>query len=112
MNYRRKVDLNQKEIVQGLRALGYSVGHTYIVGKGFPDLAVAKFGFTILVEVKQPGEKLNADEKEFAKLWHGRIVIGYDIEQIHKEFEAARQQVCVVLPVTSEWDGSIKVGEE
>lgn len=82
----RKVDLNQKEIVRGLRALGYTVRHTHQAGKGFPDLAIGKFSRTLLVEVKRPGEKLTADEIEFFEMWQGAAIIGIGVEQIHDEF--------------------------
>jgi len=87
MSIRRKVDLNQREIVQGLRALGYTVRHTYTIGKGFPDLVIAKYGINLLVEVKRPGEKLTADEIEFFETWKGAAVIGISAEQINTEFE-------------------------
>ncbi len=84
--YIRKVDGNQREIVEGLRALGYSVRHTHIVGKGFPDLVVGKFGFTLLVEVKRAGEKLTPDEKDFFETWTGAAIIGTSVEHIHEQF--------------------------
>lgn len=82
----RKVDLNQAEIVRGLRALGYTVRHTHTIGQGFPDLVIGKHGHNLLVEVKQPGEKLTADEIEFFNTWQGSVIIGMTVEQIHGEF--------------------------
>jgi len=87
MSIRRKIDLNQREIVQGLRALGYTVRPTHTIGRGFPDLAIGKAGLTLLVEVKRPGEKLTADEIEFFETWRGAAIIGISVEQIHSEFE-------------------------
>ena len=85
---KRKVDLNQKEIVQQLRALGYSVRHTHTIGKGFPDIAIGKNQFTALVEIKRPGETLTPDEKEFFQIWKGAAWVGYDALSIHETFEA------------------------
>ena len=82
----RKVDLNQKEIVRGLRAIGYTVRHTHTIGKGFPDLVIGKSGYNMLVEVKQLGEKLTADEVEFFETWQGSVIVGVTVEQIHGEF--------------------------
>ena len=87
MTYIRKVDLNQKEIVRGLRAMGYSVRHTHTVGKGFPDLAIGKFGVNLLVEVKREGEPLTLDEKEFFDAWQGYAIVGYDVLHIDACFQ-------------------------
>lgn len=83
----RKVDINQKEIVYGLRALGYTVRHTHTVGHGFPDIAIGKNGVTVLVEIKRHGEELTEQERDFFTLWSGAAMIGYDVEQIHADFE-------------------------
>ena len=87
MSYQiRKTDLNQKEIVQGLRALGYSVRPTHTLGHGFPDLVVGKQGKNLLVEVKRAGEGLTPDEKDFFQIWQGAVIVGISVEQIHEEF--------------------------
>ena len=82
----RKVDLNQREIVRGLRALGYSVRHTHTIGKGFPDVAIGKHGRTVLVEIKRPGEELTPDERIFFEEWRGAAIIGVSVEQVNTEF--------------------------
>ena len=88
MTYARRVDLNQAEIVRGLRALGYSVRHTHSIGKGFPDIVIGKHGNNLLVEIKQDeNEKLTHDELEFFASWQGAVMIGYSVEGIHAEFE-------------------------
>ena len=93
MTYRRKADNNQKEIVRGLRALGYSVRHIHTVGRGLPDLAIGKHGITCLVEVKQPGEPLTLDEQEFFQAWNGLAVIGHSVEEIHEQFTNAMRSI-------------------
>jgi len=82
-----KVDLNQKDIVRKLRAMGYSVRHTHTIGKGFPDLVIGRHGVNLLVEVKRKGEKLTQDEQDFFEIWRGLVIIGYDAEQINSYFE-------------------------
>ena len=52
MNYNKRVDKNQQEIVAEFRRLGFSVYITSHVGAGFPDLMSGKNGKTILVEIK------------------------------------------------------------
>lgn len=87
MTYAKKVDLNQQQIVAELRALGYSVRHTHTIGHGFPDIAIGRKGVTVLVEIKRPGEKLTADEKEFFEIWKGAAIVATSTEQIHEQFE-------------------------
>ena len=49
--YAKRVDINQKAIVEHLRAMGMSVFHLHEVGKGCPDLLVGINGQTYLIEV-------------------------------------------------------------
>ena len=49
-----KVDENQAAIVDCFRKLGFSVQCLHTVGKGVPDLLIAKAGINYLVEVKMP----------------------------------------------------------
>lgn len=65
-----KIDANQPEIVEALRAAGFWVQSLAAVGHGFPDLiATKKSGAIMLLEVKMPGERLTHDEFD----WHGRF---------------------------------------
>lgn len=76
----KRTDSNQQEIVEALRALGFSVFSTHTVGKGFPDLVAGKNGMNFLLEVKD-GEKapsaqrLTPDELEFHRTWRGHVTI-------------------------------------
>lgn len=72
MRQRPRTDANQPELVRTLRQIGASVHITAALGCGFPDLVVGFQGETYLVEVKQPGEKLTDDEREFFATWRGR----------------------------------------
>lgn len=83
----RKVDLNHREIVQIFRSLGYSVLDLHILGKGAPDLLVAKFGVNTLIEVKDgklPASKrqLTDDEEWFWKEWLGRLILIQSVEDV------------------------------
>lgn len=68
--YAHKVDGNQKIIREQLRALGFRVDNVSRLKKLY-DLVITgrMFGSddvrTVRVEVKMPGEKLTADEKEY-----------------------------------------------
>lgn len=65
-----KVDGNQAEIVKELRAVGAHVELLHTVGAGCPDLFVhyvdGDHEVKTLMEVKQPGEKLN----DVQEAWH------------------------------------------
>ena len=68
-----KVDANQVAIVAALRKIGASVLHLHAVGGGCPDLLVAYRGRNVLLEVKMPGEELNALQVKFIKEWRGEV---------------------------------------
>ena len=78
MRRRAKVDRNQPQIVATLRAAGWAVWHTHTLGRGWPDLCVAKPDVNVLVEIKMPGEKLTPDEVVFHAEWPGPVVVVYD----------------------------------
>ena len=81
-----KADDNQPEIVQALRAIGASVAHTHMVGRGFPDIAVGYRGLNYLIEIKdgdkQPSKrKLTPQEQEFFDSWRGQVAIAKDAQE-------------------------------
>jgi Holliday junction resolvase len=86
MRRKARIDGNQKQVVRELRAMGYSVRHTHQIGKGFPDIVIGRNGKTLLVEIKMEGEGLTNDEVEFFEIWKGGAIIGYNAEQIDKDF--------------------------
>ncbi len=91
MRTRARVDKNQPEIVAAFRKLGYSVLHLHQIGKGCPDLLVAKDGVSTLVEVKDgdkppSARKLTPDEREFHDTWRGNIVIINSVDEVLKRF--------------------------
>jgi len=67
-----KVDANQIQIVEALRACGATVQPLHTVGAGVPDLLVGYRGKTALVEVKDgarpPSERRLTDDQ---LVWHG-----------------------------------------
>lgn len=76
-----KVDANQSDIVEALRAAGFSVQPLSAVGDGCPDLLVGANGHNVLIEVKVPGERLNNVQKPWHATWKGRAHIAYDVAQ-------------------------------
>ena len=83
VNYTRKrVDLNQTEIVDYLIDKGCSVTSLAAVGKGVPDLLVGYAGYNFLIEVKNPDvprrdQRLTPDQVEFHGDWDGNIFVAF-----------------------------------
>jgi hypothetical protein len=85
--YNAKVDSNQAEIVKAFRSLGFSVFPTHTIGRGFPDLTLAKKGLNFLVEVKDgslppSARKLTPAEQEFKDSWRGQYDIITSIDDV------------------------------
>lgn len=83
----KRVDANQPEIVEQLRAAGMSVEPTHAVGAGFPDLVVGVTlscgcRFTFLVEVKMPRGQLNARQQRWHKQWTGQVLVITEAQQM------------------------------
>ncbi len=70
-----KIDANQPEIVEALRSVGCTVQSLATIGKGCPDLLVAKDGKTWTIEVKGPKGTLTPDQVEWIKNWNGVVHI-------------------------------------
>lgn len=78
-----KVDANQSDIVDVLRAAGATVQPIHMIGKGCPDLLVGFRGRNYLLEVKdmdQPPSKrrLTDDEAEWHFKWNGQVTVVED----------------------------------
>ena len=76
----KRVDANQKQIVESLRKIGCSVTVLSMVGKGCPDILVGKDGKNFLFEIKDgekvPSQKkLTPDEVKFRDNWRGQVDI-------------------------------------
>jgi hypothetical protein len=86
MTYARKVDANQPEIVKAFRECGASVLPLHRVGKGCPDLLVAK-GETFLAEIKDGSKrpsarKLRDTQEDFRASWRGRVEIVESVDDV------------------------------
>ena len=73
--YARNVDLNQSEIVRGLRDLDFQVVLMHTVGGGFPDIICCRGGEAFFVEIKGKRGKLNALQRRFHQEWRGPPII-------------------------------------
>ncbi len=78
----RRVDHNQGEIVKVLRSYGLSVHSTAGVGEGFADIIVAFGNQNWLFEIKQRGEKVNAEQEKFRRSWAGHYAVVETAEQV------------------------------
>ena len=66
----KKIDANQAIIVKQLRKCGVSVAVTSMIGNGFPDLVIGRFGKNYLIELKDGSKsasrkQLTNDEIKF-----------------------------------------------
>lgn len=67
-----KIDANQTQVVEALRAAGATVQSLAAVGQGVPDLLVGFRGQTVLLEVKdgrKPPSERRLTEQQIT--WHG-----------------------------------------
>ena len=86
MRQKAKVDDNQAEIVDALRAVGASVAVTSAQHKGFPDLVVGYMGKTFLLEVKDGSKppsarRLTSDQERFFADWQGHCAVVCNAEE-------------------------------
>lgn len=88
MAYAKKVDSNQKNIVEALRQIpGVSVAVTSSLGEGYPDLTIGRQGKTYLVEIKDGDKspskrKLTDDEQQFKDNWTGHYAVCNNLEEV------------------------------
>ena len=76
--YAKKVDGNQQEIVDALRAIGCDV---QVIGEPV-DLLVGYHARNYLLEVKRPGEKPRTQkQKDFIRNWKGQVRIVESAEE-------------------------------
>lgn len=78
----KKVDSNQKEIVNYLCKRGCSILYLHTLGRGAPDLCVGYKGFNILVEVKSEKGDLNKLQQEWVDLWNGDYWVFRSVEDV------------------------------
>jgi hypothetical protein len=86
-----KVDGNHADVVKALREAHVAVRSIAPMGKGYPDLMCSVHRYMCLVEVKQPGEQLNAAQVKFRDGWPGDIHVVTSPEQaVQAVIEGAR----------------------
>jgi hypothetical protein len=83
----KRVDDNQKLIVEQLRKLNISVQHLHTVGQGCPDLLLGFRNRNFLIELKDESKpasakKLTNDEQEFFNEWNGQVSKCETLEEI------------------------------
>ena len=66
-----KVDANQPDIVEALRAAGCHVTSLARIGNGCPDILVGLGNKTALMEIKMPGGRLTPDQLKWHAAWKG-----------------------------------------
>jgi hypothetical protein len=76
-----RADLNQREIIQGLRECGCTVVSLTIVGGGVPDLLVGWRGQNHLLEVKQPGEMPRQTQMDWFGSWRGKAAVVRSVDE-------------------------------
>ena len=86
-----KVDTTHGPIRDHLRAAGWAVRTTARVGDGFPDLIVARRGFTALVECKTGKCGLTEGQGEFARSWPGVYVKANSPEEAERQLDLAEK---------------------
>jgi hypothetical protein len=77
-NSSSKRDSNHAEVCDSYRAAGWTVLDLHAVGKGCPDILIAKRGFTCLVEIKAGKNKLEESQIEWHSRWNGVIFVVRD----------------------------------
>jgi Holliday junction resolvase len=82
MRHAAKVDENHAAIVRRFRELGYSVLSLAALGKGAPDLLVARGGVNTLVEVKRPKKQPNALQQRWHSLWAAPVRVVRTVEEV------------------------------
>lgn len=83
----KRVDANQGEIVDALRAVGASVQDLHELGRGVPDLLVGWRGVNVLMEVKAQGGALNDRETRWHSEWRGQVAVVRSVEEALVELE-------------------------
>jgi Holliday junction resolvase len=83
LSHYKRVDGNQKEIVEKLRRWGLSVASTATIHKGFPDIIVGFSDINLLVEIKaDENSKLTSHQINFHSEWKGEIMVATTAEEI------------------------------
>lgn len=91
-----KVDANQSEIVEALRAVGCSVQDLSGVGKGVTDLLVGCSGVNLLIEVKTDTGTYTPAQIAWHAAWRGQRSTVRSIDEALALVEAIRSQTRIL----------------
>jgi hypothetical protein len=96
MRQKARIDDNQPVIVAAYRGRGCSVEILSRVGTGCPDLAVGILGVTDMVEVKNEGGHLTADQEIWHQTWRGGLRVVRTLEDVgeHVKDMKRRAKLC------------------
>ena len=83
----KRTDQNQAGLIRDLRTAGFSVADTSSVGKGFPDLVIARNGRTLLVEVKTKKGQLRQSQRDFIAGWSAGVIVAKTVWDVINEWE-------------------------
>ena len=76
-----RVDANQSEIVQALRAAGCSVQSLASVRHGCPDVLAGRDGANYVLEIKSPTGTLTSAERQWQADWRGQVAVVRSVEE-------------------------------
>ena len=79
----KKIDNNQTEIVEALRAVGATVQSIASIGKGCPDLLVGYRYKNYLMEIKDGSNKLTKHEELWQRKWMGCC---YNVRTVYEAY--------------------------
>ena len=75
MGYAKKVDANQKILVEYIRSLGASVCHLHTAHKGVPDIVIGFQGVNYFCEIKGLKGSLNERQVKWFSDWKGQAIV-------------------------------------
>lgn len=81
MRKRARVDQNQREIIEALRATGCSVLSLAPLGNGAPDILASRGPRLRLMEIKDGKGALTEDQEDFHRDWNGAIAIVRSVDE-------------------------------
>lgn len=93
----KRTDVNQKNIVNELRSYGFTVKVTSDIGKGFPDILIAKDRIGMGIEIKDVNkrEELTDAEIEMRSWWDDmgmKYFVAETTMEILEQFEKLRDK--------------------
>jgi len=91
----KRVDDNQKSIVQGLRKVGATILSTAALGKGAPDIACGFRNQNYFFEIKNPAQpkskrRLTEAEAEWHRVWAGQKAVIETLDEALKTIGASK----------------------